>query len=49
MLNRLFEIKRKLRSSKGTPESLEISHAIADGVKKAVERAIHDTDVKALK
>ncbi len=49
MIKRLFGIKRKLQSSKNAPESLRISYAISNGVKQAVERAIHDTDAKTLK
>lgn len=49
MPKRLFEIKRKLQSRKNTPESLKISYAISNGVKKAVEKAIHDTNVKVPK
>lgn len=43
ILKRLFELKRKLRSNKDTPEPLEISRAVSRGVRKAVEQAIHGT------
>lgn len=38
-----------LQSIKDTKESYQNTEAIADGVKKAVERAIRDTNVKVPK
>lgn len=49
VLRKLVKTKRKLQSNKNTPESLEISSAVSNGVKKAVEKAIHDTNVKVPK
>ncbi len=40
---------KKLQSIKDTPEFHSNSYAISTGVKKAVEKAIHDTNVKVPK
>lgn len=40
---------KKLQNIKDTPEFRSNSYAISTGVKKAVEKAIHDTNVKVPK